>query len=94
MVRNYGDHRSFGNTLNANDMKAMKGKAYEYLIQNSLPMLEHVDQPGYDLRCRETGVKIEVKSKHDLLLTGKKSKKKYYILSFKKFQWFKSNEFK
>jgi hypothetical protein len=64
-----GIYRSFGNTLNANDMKAMKGKVYEYLVQNSLPTLEHVDQPGYDLLCRETGVKIEIKSSHDLLLT-------------------------
>ena len=64
-----GIYRSFGNTLNANDMKAMKGKVYEYLVQNSLPTLEHVDQPGYDLLCRETDVKIEVKSSHDLLLT-------------------------
>lgn len=71
-----GIYRSFGNTLNANDMKAMKGKAYEYLIQNSLPTLEYVDQPGYDLRCRETGIKIEVKSKHDLLLTGGRNLKK------------------
>ena len=71
-----GIYRSFGNTLNANDMKAMKGKAYEYLIQNSLHTLEYVDQPGYDLRCRETGIKIEVKSKHDLLLTGGRNLKK------------------
>jgi hypothetical protein len=71
-----GVYSSFGNTLNSNDMKAMKGKAYELFVQNSLPTLEHVDQPGYDLRCRETGVKIEVKSKHDLLLTGKRNLKK------------------
>jgi len=60
--------RSYGNTLNSNDMKAMKGKVGEFFVLNSLPTLKHVDQPGYDLLCTETGLKIEVKSQHDLLL--------------------------
>jgi hypothetical protein len=62
-------HRSYGNTLNSNDMKAMKGKVGEFFVQSSLPTLKHVDQPGYDLLCTETGIKIEVKSAHNLLLT-------------------------
>lgn len=75
---------SFGNTLNSNDMKAIKGKVNELLVEKCLPSLKHVDQPGYDLRCEETGVKIEVKSAHNLLLTqGGRQLKKNITFRFK-----------
>ena len=74
----------FGNTLNPNDMKPLKGKLFEKFVQNSLHTLDHVDQPGYDLLCRETGIKIEVKSSHDLLLTkGGRELKKNITFRFK-----------
>ena len=65
-------YRTYGRTLNANDMLAMKGKVYEYFVSNSLPSLVHVDQLGYDIQCSETNVKVEVKSSHNLLLTNKR----------------------
>ena len=60
---------TYGNTLNENSMKTMKGRIAELFVQKSLPTLDHVDQTGYDLICNETNVKIEVKSQHNLLLT-------------------------
>jgi len=79
-----GVYINFGNTLNSNDMKAIKGKVNELLVEKCLPSLKHVDQPGYDLLCKETGVKIEVKSAHNLLLTqGGRNIKKNITFRFK-----------
>ena len=70
-------YNSYGNTLNSNDMKAMKGKTNEFFVEASLGNLEHVDKLGYDLVSRATGIKVEVKSCHNLLLTqvGRKLRK-------------------
>lgn len=60
--------QTYGKTLNSNDMKAMKGKVYEDFISKAIPSFDHVDQIGYDIRCRDTNLKIEVKSGHDSIL--------------------------
>ena len=75
----YKIYPTYGNTLNENTMKPMKGRVAEFFVQRSLPTLEFVDAIGYDLICNETNVKIEVKSEHDLLLTPKRRDLKAHI---------------
>ena len=60
----------FGESLNDNDMKFMKGKLYEIFITTSDKNFIHVDQDGYDITC--LGIKIECKFEQELLLTKKK----------------------
>ena len=41
----------FGETLNANDMKFMKGKLYEIFFSEKSKLFKHVDRTGYDILC-------------------------------------------
>lgn len=61
--------QTYGGTLNSPDMRAIKGKIYEDFVSKAMPSLDHVDREGYDIQCRDTNMKIEVKSAHHLLLT-------------------------
>jgi len=57
----------FGESLNSNDMKAMKGKIYEIFFSHKSKLFKHVDMIGYDIVC--LGIKIEHKFQQKLLLT-------------------------
>jgi len=62
-------YRIFGESLNKNDMKHMKGKLYELFVSSANRYFKHVDQIGYDITC--FGIRIEHKFTQDLLLTEK-----------------------
>ncbi len=64
----------FGETLNANDMKTMKGKLYEIFFSQKSKLFKHVDRVGYDIVC--LGIKIEIKFKQTMLLTNKRNLQK------------------
>ena len=64
----------FGETLNANDMKTMKGKLYEIFFSQKSKLFNHVDRVGYDVICM--GIKIEIKFKQTMLLTNKRNLQK------------------
>ena len=61
----------FGETLNANDMKFMKGKLYEIFFSEKSKLFKHVDRTGYDILC--LGIKIEIKFKQRMLLTNQRN---------------------
>ena len=61
----------FGETLNANDMKFMKGKLYEIFFSEKSKLFKHVDRTGYDILC--LGIKIEIKFKQKMLLTNQRN---------------------
>ena len=54
-------YNTFGNSLNSNDMKNLKGKVYEIFVTHSHVSLLHVDKIGYDI-ITINGVKIEIKT--------------------------------
>lgn len=62
-------YKVFGESLNSNDMKPMKGKLYEIFVAKCNSNFIHVDQNGYDLLC--LGIRIESKFTQNLLLTDK-----------------------
>ena len=64
----------FGETLNENDMKFMKGKLYEIFFSEKSKLFKHVDMKGYDILC--LGIKIEIKFKQTMLLTGQRNLQK------------------
>jgi hypothetical protein len=64
----------FGETLNANDMKTMKGKLYEIFFSQKSKLFKHIDRVGYDVVC--LGIKIEIKFKQTMLLTNKRNLQK------------------
>ena len=64
----------FGETLNENDMKFMKGKLYEIFFSQKSKLFKHVDLEGHDIVCM--GIKIEIKFKQKMLLTDKRILKK------------------
>ena len=64
----------FGESLNTNDMKFLKGKLYEYFVSSSNKIFVHVDQIGYDIIYK--GIKIEIKFSQEMLLTKKRNLKK------------------
>lgn len=59
----------FGESLNSNDMKPMKGKLYEIFVAKCNSNFIHVDQIGYDLLC--LGIRVESKFTQNMLLTDK-----------------------
>ena len=61
----------FGDTLNGNDMKALKGKLYEIFISESSNNFKHVDISGCDIKCLLNNIKIECKFQINMLLTNK-----------------------
>ena len=63
----------FGETLNENDMKFMKGKLYEIFFSEKSKLFKHVDRTGYDVLC--LGMKIEIKFKQNMLLTNQRNLK-------------------
>ena len=64
----------FGESLNENDMKFMKGKLYELFIVNAHNYFVHIDMTGCDITC--LGIKIELKFQQEMLLTKKRNLKK------------------
>ena len=60
--------RTFGNTLDKNSMKAIKGRIFEVFIQYCDPDCIHVDESGFDITI--LGIKIEIKTGKSLLLTN------------------------
>ena len=64
----------FGESLNENDMKFMKGKLYELFVANSHKYFVHIDKTGCDITC--LGIKIELKFQQGMLLTTKRNLKK------------------
>ena len=64
----------FGESLNENDMKALKGKLYELFVVCSNKYFIHVDKTGYDITC--FGIKIEHKFLQTMLLKKNRDKKK------------------
>jgi len=58
----------FGESLNSNDMKSMKGKCYEIFYTYKSKLFKHVDKVGYDIIC--LGIKIEHKFEQKMLLTN------------------------
>tara|TARA_Y100000996_G_scaffold414873_1_gene407151 strand:- start:83 stop:760 length:678 start_codon:yes stop_codon:yes gene_type:complete len=64
----------FGESLNENDMKFMKGKLYEIFFSKKSKLFKHVDLEGYDIICM--GIKIEIKFKQTMLLTNKRNLQK------------------
>ena len=72
----------YGNSLNENCMKALKGKINEIFISESEDDIFHVDENGYDLKYKD--IKIECKYSKDLILTGiGRDKKKNTSFRFK-----------
>ncbi len=67
-------YRIFGETLNSNDMKPMKGKIYEIFFSQKSKLFKHVDMIGYDIVC--LGIKIEIKFTQNMLLTRQRNLKK------------------
>jgi hypothetical protein len=72
LIKFYG---IFGESLNSNDMKSMKGKCYEIFYTHKSKLFKHVDKVGYDITC--LGIKIEHKFGQGMLLTegGRELKK-------------------
>lgn len=64
----------FGESLNENDMKFMKGKLYELFTVNAHNCFVHIDMTGCDITC--LGIKIELKFQQEMLLTKKRNLKK------------------
>lgn len=64
----------FGESLNSNDMKFMKGKLYEIFVATSNSHFIHVDKIGFDIVC--FGIKIELKFSQNMLLTNGRELKK------------------
>ena len=64
----------FGESLNENDMKFMKGKLYEIFFSQKSKLFKHVDLEGYDILFM--GIKIEIKFRQQMLLTSGRNLKK------------------
>ena len=60
--------RTFGNTLDSNSMKALKGRIFEIFIQYCDEDCVHVDETGFDITIN--GIKIEIKTGKSILLTN------------------------
>lgn len=67
----------FGESLNGNDMKFMKGKLYEIFVSTSHKCFNHVDKIGYDLTC--LGIRVEMKFSQYMLLSEKRRDLKKHI---------------
>jgi len=63
----------FGESLNENDMKFMKGKLYELFVVNSHNYFVHINITGCDITC--LGIKIELKFQQKMLLNKKRDLK-------------------
>ena len=67
----------FGESLNSNDMKFMKGKLIEIFVSTSHKCFNHVDEIGYDLTC--LGIRVEMKFSQYMILSEKKRELKKNI---------------
>ena len=74
-------YKTFGETLNANNMKFVKGTIYELFCVLSDENIKYVNKDGYDCLYKNK-IKIEIKFTQNMLLT-KKNKEIKNIISFR-----------